>query len=57
MTDKELIKSFDSTARFFLSAVDGTPCVEFKPATAWLKGTATVEQYANRIRRFKQFGW
>lgn len=57
MTDEALIRSFDPTARFYRSAVDGTPCVRFKPATAWLKDTATVAAYAARIRRFQQHGW
>lgn len=57
MSDTDLIRTFDPTARFYASAVDGTPCVRFKPATAWLKDTATVAEYAARIRRFQQYGW
>lgn len=56
MTDRELIAAFDPTARFFVSRVDDeTLCVEFKPATAWLKGTATAADYAARIRRHQAF--
>ena len=56
MTDRELITAFDPTARFFLSAVDNeTLCVEFKPATAWMKSTATAAEYAARIRRHQVF--
>lgn len=56
MTDRELITAFDPTARFFLSAVDNeTLCVEFKPATAWMKSTATATEYAARIRRHQAF--
>ena len=56
MTDRDLIAAFDPTARFFVSRVDDvTLCVEFKPATAWLKGTATAAEYADRIRRHQAF--
>lgn len=56
MTDRELITAFDPTARFFVSRVDDTTlCVEFKPATAWMKSTATVAEYADRIRRHQAF--
>lgn len=56
MTDRETIIAFDPTARFYVSAVDNeTLCVEFKPATAWLKSTATAAEYAARIRRHQSF--
>lgn len=57
MTDKALIQSFDKTASFFASAVDGTPCVEFKKPGSNYYTTATVEAYAARIRAFQKRGW
>ena len=58
MTDREIITAFDPTARFFVSRVDDqTLCVEFKPATPWMKGTATAKQYADFIRHFQKRGW
>ena len=56
MTDRETILAFDPAARFYVSAVDNeTLCVEFKPATAWMKSTATAAEYAARIRRHQAF--
>ena len=55
--DKALILSFDPKARFYLSGVDGTPCVEYTPASPYLPYTATVAAYAARIRRFQSMGW
>lgn len=56
MTDRETIIAFDPAARFYISAVDNeTLCVEFKPATAWMKSTATAAEYADRIRRHQAF--
>lgn len=55
--DKALILSFDPKARFYPSGVDGTPCVEYTPASPYLPYTATVAAYAARIRRFQSTGW
>lgn len=57
MTDEDLIRAFDPTASFYRSAVDGTPCVRYKPATPRLLDRATVEAYAARIRAFQKRGW
>ena len=58
MTDKELISSFDPTARFYVSRVDDvTLCVEFKAPYPGAKTTAVAADYANRIRHFQKHGW
>jgi hypothetical protein len=57
MTDRDLISSFDKTARFYPSGIDGTPCVEFKIPGSNYYTTSTVEAYAKRIRAFQKRGW
>lgn len=57
MTDVELIRNFDPTAQFYKSSVDGTLCVEYRPAYPGDKGTAIASTYAARIRRFQKHGW
>lgn len=58
MTDIELIRSFDPSARFFTSRVDDTTlCVEFKAPYPGAKTTAVASDYAKRIRHFQKHGW
>lgn len=57
MNDRELIEAFDKSARFYPSGVDGSPCVEFRPAYPGARNRDLVANYAARIRRFQKYGW
>lgn len=58
MTDEELIRSFDKTARFYQSAQDNeTFCVEYKVVGSNYYTTAVAAEYADRIRAFQKRGW